>query len=99
MVDFFGLLPFGFSIWYHQPIIIEVNTTSFIREIPVEISMPKGKRLKFWIPRVRDKYIVLCNKIWRSYIILENIHEVFKSGEALLTLETKENIEKIYRLK
>ena len=60
--------------------------------------MPKVRRPQSCILRVRDKYMVLCERIFISQIILENIHEVYKAGESPLNPKITEKMEKIDRL-
>ena len=61
MFESSSLLPFGFGIGGHFPIIIEVNTMIFLGESPVKKSSPKLKILQIWIPIVQGKYLVLCD--------------------------------------
>ena len=66
MVKSSALLPFVIRIGDHLPIIIKINTMSLIGQTPIKMSRTKGRIPKTWIPRVRDKYTVLCERSWRS---------------------------------
>jgi hypothetical protein len=69
------VMPFNYGVCNHQAFIVDIPLESLVRENPIKIVRPAGRKLNSQLPRHGNKYIKSLEKNIIQHHLFEGLHK------------------------